>query len=312
MPPSHRPLRSPLRRSLDSAARLGVSACAPRTSRANGSSTSTLDGRLAQCFHPRLSRHLTLSFNRSKRAHVAVLVPFLAPFYQPSIMPVRKVGSGPAKVSNAYKPLKSVPMDVDHERFRPGPAPPYQVEPWAPVETRAPEPSFANPSPPTNFSFPPQGSVPAPAPYTRISTEPSFVPRPITKSLPITDPFPAQNRLKSPSSVPALLSASRYPSWMRVHTERTPIDVRPGVGPRTTLNPSKSNPFLNRQVPEHPQLDSDPTIATLGSASSMDFSGSRARYTPRPPSMLDLRPVQPPPVNIPLVVAAAHNPSNLG
>ena len=223
-------------------------------------------------------------------------------------MPVRKVGNGPAKVSNAYKPLKSVPSETDHKSFRPVDANPYQVEPWAPVETLAPEPSFTNSSPPQNFPFPPQGRVPLPASsaFTRIATESPFVPSSITQSLPDSFPRPpSQKWLKSPRSVPTLLSTSRYSSWARVQTERTPADVRPDTGPGTTLIPSKSNPFLNRQTLEPPpQFDSGPKAATPASASSMDFSGMRAQqHIPRPTSMYDTRPTQPPPVNIPLVVA---------
>lgn len=224
-------------------------------------------------------------------------------------MPVRKVGNGPAKVSNTYKPLKSVPSETDHKSIRPVEAYPYQVEPWPPVETLAPEPSFTNSSPPQNFSFPPQGSVPLPASsaFTRIATESPFVPSSITQ-LPIPDSFPrppSQKWLKSPRSVPTLLSTSRYLSWARVQAERTLVDVRPDTGPGTTLIPSKSNPFLNRQTLEPPpQFNSNPTVATRASASTMDFSGMRAQqHTPRPTSMYDIRPTQPPPVNIPLVVA---------
>ena len=92
--PPHCSPRFPLRRSLDlvwASAPAHRGLAVPMGPRPRPSlSVSLLEGRLGRCLHPRLSRHLTLSFNRSKPAQAVVLVPFLTPCTHPPPCPSAK------------------------------------------------------------------------------------------------------------------------------------------------------------------------------------------------------------------------------
>lgn len=158
-------------------------------------------------------------------------MPFFAPFHQPPTMPVRKVGGGPAKVSKVYKPLKSASAKSDPGKFKTvNGANPGKVEPPTPAKSESQETPALAPSPvklppPTKLPPPPQERFPTPVPNTfaETATRPPSVPSPITQSLPMI-PGPSsgpstQNWLKSQRSVPTLLSAFQWPSWVRTRAD---------------------------------------------------------------------------------------------
>jgi hypothetical protein len=155
-----------------------------------------------------------------------VPAPFFAPFHQTPIMPVRKVGGGPAKVSKVYKPLKTDPEWYEPVRVDPDEVGPPTPAKDKPRETPAPAPFPMKPPPPTKFPPPPQRRVPTQD--FRIPAKPAakstFVPSPITQPLPTPGPSSdpsTWNALKSQRSVPTLLSASLWLSCARARTDRT-------------------------------------------------------------------------------------------